>query len=635
MATVHRAHDEVLDRQVAIKLLHPHLADDHAFLDRFRREARAAAALSHPNVVAVHDWGETEEGAYLVLQLVEGPTLRGLLREHGQLTPEEAAGVLIPVARGLGAAHAAGMVHRDVKPENLLLGRDGIVRITDFGLARAIASANATFGTDVLIGSPHYLAPEAVEGDRLDPRADIYALGVILFECLTGAPPHSADTAFATAMRHTTHTVPAPSSVVDGIPAGVDDVVRWATAIDRDTRYPTGDDLARALGVAVPEVVPPMELDTGVPYDRTARSPGGATDTGEPDEEHLWGPPPFDPERTATRTVNGHDLEEVGDTADDPDAYGDDAYDTTVVGVSRRRSGWTAALVIVALILASGVGGYLLWDRLVAPILPVPNVEGETQQAAVDRLVEEGFQPEIAGSAHHLDVAEGLVLQQQPVGEARRGTQVLLVVSAGPRQVEVSEVRGWSEAEAADELRSSDLEVAVDRRHHEDVPEGRVISQDPEPGTMVDETSTVAIDVSLGPTPIEVPALVGEPRDEATATARDLGLEVEQIDRRHHDSVPADHVISQDPEPGTTVHRGQRIEVVVSAGPAPIEVPSVRDEHVDDAIATLEGLGFQVEVDWRGGIGAILQPGRVLDQNPSPGTERLPGATITLFAYER
>ena len=617
MATVYRAHDEVLDRQVAIKLLHPHLASDGTFLERFRREARAAAALSHPNVVGVHDWGETDEGAYLVLQLIEGPTLRQLLREHGALSPEEAAGILIPVARGLGAAHAAGMVHRDVKPENLLLGRDGIVRITDFGLARAVAAANATFGTDVLIGSPHYLSPEAVEGDRLDPRADVYALGVILFECLTGAPPHSGETAFATAMQHTRQPVPPPSSLVDGVPPGVDDVVRWATAIDRDTRYPTGDDYARALNDAVPSVVPAMELDTGVPYEDTALAAGGVSGTSVLDDgwdrEELW------EERT------DHDRTDHDRTDHDSE--------TTVVGTWRRGPGWTTFLVILGLILASGVGGYLLWDRVFAPIVPIPSVEGQAQEVAVERLTDEGFRPEVAGSRHHLEVPEGAVLEQQPSGEARRGADVLLVVSAGPRQLEVPDVTGLAEGEASEELRDVGFEVEATRRHDESVPEGRVIASEPAEGELADEASTVTLTVSQGPAPIEVPDLTGEPLADAVAAARSLGLAVEVADRRFDDTVPADHVVAQEPDPGATRFRGDTIEVVVSDGPAPVEVPSVRDELVADAVTTLEALGFEVEVDRRGGIGALLRPGRVFDQNPGPGSTRLPGATITLFAY--
>ena len=618
MATVYRAHDEVLDRHIALKLLHPHLATDTAFLDRFRREARAAAALSHPNVVAVHDWGETDDGAYLVLQLIEGPTLRQLLREHGRLSPEEAAGVLIPVARGLGAAHAAGMVHRDVKPENLLLGRDGIVRITDFGLARAVASASATFGTDVLIGSPHYLSPEAVEGDRLDPRADVYALGVILFECLTGAPPHSAETAFATAMQHTREVVPPPSSVVDGVAPGVDDVVRWATAIDRDTRYPTGDDLARALSVAVPEVVPPMELDTGVPYGPTARAAGeaGATSVvgdGWNGEEVLWGDP---------------------DAAVAPDGEGDEERTTHVVGEQRRRPGWTTVLVILALILASGIGGYLLWDQVLAPVIPIPSIEGTAQDAAITELEAEGFRPEVVGTRHHLEVPEGAVIAQQPSGEARRGADVRLVVSSGPRQVEVAAVNGHTEADATAELRDLGFDVATTTRHDERIPEGQVITTDPPAGALVDERSTVQLIVSLGPAPIEVPTLVDEPLGHASATVRALGLLLDVVERRYDDTVAADHVVAQDPDPGAIRYRGDTVEVVVSDGPAPIEVPSVRDEYVDDAVALLTELGFEVEVERRGGIGAILRPGRVIEQQPGPGVERLPGSTIRLIAYE-
>ncbi len=663
MATVHRAHDEVLDRQVAVKILHPHLAADTAFLDRFRREARAAAALSHPNVVGVHDWGETEEGAYLVLQLVEGPTLRQLLREHGQLTPEEAAGVLIPVARGLGAAHAAGMVHRDVKPENLLLGRDGIVRVTDFGLARAIASANATFGTDVLIGSPHYLAPEAVEGDPLDPRADVYSLGIILFECLTGAPPHSADTAFATAMRHTTHTVPPPSSLVDGIEPGVDDVVRWATAIHRGTRYPTGDDLARALGVAVPQVAPPMALDTGIPYDETARGAGAPIPIHPDDErgtdDQLWdgeqnasddqddetGPPP-PPHRAAAASTqvveqdwheddwSEQDWQELPEGQDSAHDETDEDEHTDVVGVWRRRSGWTVTLVIVGLILASGVGGYLLWDRLVAPVLPIPDVQGSAEDEALERLTAEGFEVEVAGRRHDLDRPEGTVLEQQPDGEARRGSEIFLVLSAGPRQVEVADVLGEADADAVDALEELGFEVEREERHDEDAPEGTVVEVTPEAGSLADEASSVTVTISLGPTPIEVPSLAGEPLGDATATVEELGLEIETVDRRYHDEVPEGHVIGQEPEAGSALLPGEVVEVSVSDGPQPIEVPSVRNEHVDDAVDELRALGFEVEVDRRGGIGAILQPGRVIDQNPSPGAQRLPGWTITLFAYE-
>ncbi|MFP4149512.1 MAG: protein kinase domain-containing protein, partial [Nitriliruptoraceae bacterium] len=232
MAVVYRAHDEVLDRKVAVKLLHPELANDPSFLARFRREARAAAGLDHPNIVAVHDWGEEEAGAYLVLQLVDGVSLREILRARGRLDAAETLAVLGPAAAGLQAAHDAGLVHRDVKPENLLIGRDGTVRVTDFGLARAAASATSTFGPEVLVGSPHYLAPEAVQGRALTATADVYALGIILYECLTGTVPHQADTPFATAMAHVDRPVPPPSASDPSLAGPLDRLVLAAT--DRD-----------------------------------------------------------------------------------------------------------------------------------------------------------------------------------------------------------------------------------------------------------------------------------------------------------------------------------------------------------------------------------------------------------------
>lgn len=687
MATVHRAYDEVLDRHVAVKILHPHLAADAAFLDRFRREARAAAALSHPNVVGVHDWGETDQGAYLVLQLVEGPTLRQILREHGPLTQEQAAGILIPVARGLGAAHAAGMVHRDVKPENLLLGRDGIIRVADFGLARAIASTNATFGTDVLIGSPHYLAPEAVEGEQLDPRADVYAMGIILFECLTGAPPHSAETAFATAMRHTTHTVPRPSTVTHGISPGVDDVVRWATAIDPSERYASGDDLARALTIAVPEVADPTTLDISSTQDVATRSTATrvhiSVDDDRESDEHLWkdwqdlggsaGAGASDLDHTAaaqradreiaatsTQLVGAETNHEVLD-APWPDAVGpddahgmaqaesrsstpDDASDidvqgeddeADVLGVWRRRPGWTATLVIIGLIVASGVGGYLLWDRLVAPVLPVPDVEGSTTDEAIEQLVAEGFDVEVAGHRHDLVAPRGTVLEFQPDDQARRGSTVLLVESAGPRQIEIADVRGERAADAVEQLRADGFEVELHERYDETVPEGAVVDLSPPAGSSVDEASTVTMSVSLGPAPIEVPAVVGVSVDDATRTLEDVDLQLEIHERRYHDEVPEGHIIAQEPDNDATLLPGETVSVTVSDGPQPIRVPSVRDIHIDEAIAQLRELGFEVEEDLRGGIGSFLQPGRVIDQTPSPGTLRLPGSTITVYAYER
>ncbi len=617
MATVHRAHDEVLDRAVAVKLLHAHLAEDPAFLDRFRREARAAAALSHPNVVAVHDWGETAAGPFLVLQLVDGTTLRETLRYRRSLTAPEVRYVLEAAARGLGAAHAAGLVHRDVKPENLLLGRDGTVRVTDFGLARAAASATSTFGTDVLVGSPHYLAPEAVRGLPLDPRADVYALGVVLYECLTGRPPHEADSPFLTAMAHTTAAVPAPSLLDPSVSAALDAVVARATAMSRDDRYPDASAFGAALAEAVPEDAVPIQLDhlgRGALDGPPARSPSTqvvASDGGQ-DEGHRR-----DGSTTALVEPEDRDTDDVAPTR-------------------RGRRVWLVLAVLLALLGGSAAGGYLLWDRVLAPVTGIPAVVGAPLDDAAARLEADGFLVDVdVDRPNDLQVPEGHVLDQSLEGTARAGTTISLVVSAGPRQVEVAGVAGEPEEVAAELLEEDGLRVAVEHRHDEELAAGLVLETNPGPGAVVDETSTVTLVVSRGPAPIGVPSLAGETEGSAREALGALGLRLEVVDRRFDDDVPAGVVLSQDPTDGEILYRGDTVRVALSDGPAPIEVPNVRGTRVEDAVDELEGLGFEVEVTRRGGFGAFLNPDRVYDQDPAPGATRRRGATVLLYAYER
>ncbi len=302
----------------------------------------------------------------------------------------------------------------------------------------------------------------------------------------------------------------------------------------------------------------------------------------------------------------------------------------------RRRRRWPwVVLLLTALIGGSALGGYLLWDRVLAPVTPIPSVLGAPGSNAAEQLERAGFLPQILDrTVHDLGVPEGHVLTQEPQGDARTGTQVRLVLSAGPRQVMVPEVDGIPADDAVATLAAADLGAVVTEVHHERVPEGRVIGTDPPPGEEVDEGTEVAVTVSLGPTPIAVPEVVGSDLAQARTLVRDAGLELTIAERRYDAAVPVDQVLAQDPAPGGIRYAGDVVEVVISDGPEPVVLPNVRGERVADAVATLEALGLEVEVERRGGFSAFFNPDRVYDQDPGPGSSRLPGETVLLYAYE-
>lgn len=587
-STVHLAEDIVLDRTVAVKILHPHLAEDPAVVDRFRREALAAASLSHPHVVTMFD--VARDGAYLVMEHVDGPSLRDVLRLRGRMRPREVLALLGPVSAGLSAAHAAGLVHRDVKPENMLMGADGRVRIGDFGLARSVASASTTFGPDMFAGSPGYASPEAVRGDVLDARSDVYALGVVLYECLTGTQPFRADTPFATAMMHTTHRVPAPSDHTSGIPRAVDEVVRRATAPDPDDRYEDAAAFSAALQEALPEG--PVAVDLR----------DGSRDTV------------VIPVDAAATVVTGR--------------RGTPSRRRRLAAVLRRR--WLASAVVLALVLAGG--GWLVWDQVLAPVTDVPTgLVGAQPAAAEAALTEAGFTVATADQRRFsLDVPEGRVVAVQPDDHARQGTTVLLVLSAGPRQVEVPQVVGASGEEAVAELEAAGFAPSVERTFSEDVEAGRVVTTRPGPGEQVDEGSAVTVVVSQGRQPIEVPSVVGVPEGDARRQLEDLGLQPEVVGSDFSDDVPEGAILTQShgPQDGP-LFRGDTVELTVSDGPKPFELPDVREFPEQQAVDRLEGLGLVVQVryvDALFGIGA----GRVGQQSPSAGTMVVKGDTVEL-----
>ncbi len=586
MATVHRAHDESLGRDVAVKILHPHLTEDATFLDRFRREARAAATLHHPNVVAIYDRGETESDAYLVMELVDGPTLRDVLRLRGRLTPGETLSVLASAASGLAAAHDAGLVHRDVKPENILIdSHTGAVKITDFGLARAAAATTQTFGPDALAGSPHYLSPEAVKGEPLDARSDVYGLGIVLYECLVGRPPFEGETPMATAMSHTTRSVPRPSVTVPGVPGALDEIVLGAAAAERSDRFEDARTFAAALAAAVPSGPEPVDLRDG--------------------ERHTIVPPTHVAETIVT------------------------ARPADTSRTRRRRRPWLAAAVLALLALA----GLVVWDQVIAPVTDIPDVDGETVSVASAVLRDAGFEVEVDDERRNsLSVPADHVFTYTPEVSARRGSTVTLVLSAGPRPVSVPEVTGMAQEDAVAQLVDAGLVPSIVEEHHEEVARGLVIRAEPSGGVIVDEASTVTVVISDGPAPIDLPSLVMSPFEDAIAALEDLGLVGVIAEREHDDDVPLDWVIAQTPEAGTTLYRGDRVELVVSLGPKKFPMPDVRGDDADAARRELEALGLVVTIEK---VSSFLRPeGKVAEQDPAPGKDVKRGDEVTLFVWD-
>jgi beta-lactam-binding protein with PASTA domain/tRNA A-37 threonylcarbamoyl transferase component Bud32 len=605
MATVLRARDEVLGRDVALKMLHDHLADDDAFIDRFRREARSAAALSHPNVVALYDWGEGDDGSYMVLELVDGMSLRDVIRIRGRVAPAEALALLGPAAAGLHAAHRAGLVHRDVKPENVLLADDGTVKVTDFGLARAAASSTQTFGADVIVGSPHYLCPEAVDGQPLDARADVYALGVLLYEVLVGRPPFEGDSPLATALQHTTNTVPRPSGQVSGISADVDQVVRTATARDPDERYPDAGAFAEALALAVPEGPSPVDLRDG--QRNTVVLPVDATDTLIATGSGADG--------SATRATSRDEATGTGNDTARP----------------RRRG--RRLLFVLLLLTAAALGGLAAWDQVIAPITSVPSVVGDSEADATAQLEEAGFAVEVTSSrAFDVEIPVGHVVRQDPVAEARRGATVQLTLSAGPAQVDVPELRDTDQAAAEERLDGLGLTSDVELVFDEEVEAGRVVATEPTSGTVVDEGSQVLLRVSQGRRPIEVPSLAGMAASDAFAALEELGLTPREADRVYHAEVPEGAVISTSPGAGERLFQGDEVELVISRGAEPFPMPDVRDGSEEEARATLEALGLEVRVEYVDTV-FVFRSGNVDEQDPAPGKLVREGDTVTIYVW--
>jgi beta-lactam-binding protein with PASTA domain len=601
MATVYSAVDRRLDRDVAVKVMHSAFAHDPDFVLRFEREAKAAARISDPNVVAVHDTGTDGVGrdrvVYLVMELVRGHTLREVLTARGRLAPHRALEVLEPVLRALAAAHRAGLVHRDVKPENVLLSDDGAVKVADFGLVRSVEGSALT--GPVILGTVAYLAPEQIGQGEVGPATDVYAAGICLYEMLTGAAPYSGDDPRAVAFRRLHEDVPVPSSVVGDLPPSVDALVRHATAADPADRYADAAEFlvaVRTVRRTLPVPASPRQSRSGdttaLPLDEfvTQILPAGAPRPEQTAPTRQRKPKPPRPARSPA---------------------------------ARRRRTWTVLVILFVLIcIAAVVGGWWFGS---GRYVTVPRLAGLTTAQATTALRSQHLDAQFGAPEHSDTVARGLVADGSPDQGKRltRGSNVTLHVSTGVLTIAVPPVANKPVAEARAALTGAGLTVGSTTNDYSDtVPTGSVISTTPPAGTALDHRTAVLLTVSQGPTPVAVPDLRGEPQAQALATLHGLGL-TPSLTSGFSPTVAAGSVLNQTPGAGTA-HHGDKIALVISKGPQLVAVPDIKGLGADEAVQELQADGLVPNEHDLFGI-----PGNVVAY--SPGGMVKPGTTITFY----
>jgi serine/threonine-protein kinase len=588
MATVYQAVDERLERVVAVKVIRPIHAGDTEFLRRFDREAKTIARLSHPNVVAVYDTGDHQGLPYLVMEYVPGHTLRDELAQRGRLPVAEALTVAQALLSAVAAAHRAGLVHRDVKPENVLISDDGTVKVADFGLAQAV-EASTEDPDGQLMATVAYVAPELVTDGRADPRSDVYSAGIVLFEMLTGRVPYLAERSVDVAYQHVEQDVPAPSHYLPGLPGSLDALVVRATRRNPAAR-------PSDAGVFLTELRGVREaLGLGEETQATRPLPRAVAHAAVPV-----------PQATTSYL--------------EPDVY------LAIPGnpEPRRRTSMVIAAMVVTLGLVAAFGGWWLGSGRYTTAPSLLRMDKTEAESAARRL---GFAVEYRDGRYHETVRKDVVLEQDPAPRTRivKGGTIWLVLSLGPERHEVPDLAGRSYREAVDELEKRKLGHKRTDRYSDSVPKGHVISVKPRPGTVVRPNHTVTLVVSKGQAPVTVPDVRGEHVDDARAALEDEGLTVVVKNSASKD-VEADHVISQDPPAGTGVAEGHSVTLVVSTGPPQVKVPGVEGKHRDEAVRILEEAGFEVNVlDFPYGDDIVRR------QSPAGGETTDEGGTVTLW----
>jgi serine/threonine-protein kinase len=594
MAEVYLAHDQLLDRPVALKILFPELSVDRSFVERFRREAQAAANLSHPNIVSIYDWGEEEGTYFIVMEYIDGRTLANIIQTEGPLLADRAAAIGADVAAALAFAHRNGVIHRDVKPGNVLIDAAGNVKVADFGIARAANTTENLTQTGAVMGTATYFSPEQAQGLAIDPRSDVYSLGVVLYEMVTSQPPFKGDNPVAVAYKHVSEQPVAPRSLQPNIPAPFEAIVMTAMAKDPAQRYSSAEDLRADL----------LRFRGGRGILATLPAPA------------------------ATQAVPVTTLQPAAATQAVPAAAAAEVYEEP-----HRRTGAYVVLLFALLALLGIILFFIgrsmgVFGGSNAAQVTVPTVTSKTDVEAKNMLTGAGLKWKEVQSANDADA--GTVFEQDPPGgsKADKGSTVTIKVSAGAAPVKVPDVVGQQANDASDTLRGAGFIPAVNEQPDNSKPVGEVLSQDPKGNTDAAKGSTVTITVSSGKAKVVVPNEAGKDANEA---ANDLGaMKLKTKTIREASSTIADgSVIRTDPAAGASVDEGSTVTLVVSSGPEQVTVPDVVGMTQSQATSTLQGAGFHV-VSQDQLTTHASENGQVLDQTPNAGTKAAKGSTVTI-----